>query len=325
VFKPLTWKVDDPAYLGNHWTIKNLLELKNARRVTIDGNFFENNWADAQIGIPIVFTARNQGGNAPWSTVQDVTFTNNIVRNTQGGVNILKTDSESNGAVTSRITISNNIFDKIGYFNAITLLRSPDSITITHNTVFKSGNIAVLDSAPGVPKGTGLVIRDNFFSEGDYGFFGSGIGEGTLALQAYYDSYAFERNNAAGRDGSLYPAGNTFVPTAAAGFVDYVNGNYRLLPSSPFKNAGSDGKDIGVDMDTLLAAQNALSLPGPVPTPTPNPVPTPTPTPTPAATPTPTPTPTPDPIATPTPTPTPTPTRSHRPRRQGKYPDLIDP
>src|SRR5678816_3181005 len=38
VFKPLSWKVGDPSYLGRHWAIKNLLELKNARRVTIDGN-----------------------------------------------------------------------------------------------------------------------------------------------------------------------------------------------------------------------------------------------------------------------------------------------
>src|ERR1700754_749940 len=62
LFKPLTWKVGDPSYLGRHWAIKNLLELKNARRVTINGNLFQNNWVDGQSGIPIVFTARNQGG-----------------------------------------------------------------------------------------------------------------------------------------------------------------------------------------------------------------------------------------------------------------------
>ena len=32
VFKPLSWKVGDPTYAGKHWTVKNLLELKNAKR-----------------------------------------------------------------------------------------------------------------------------------------------------------------------------------------------------------------------------------------------------------------------------------------------------
>jgi hypothetical protein len=31
--KPLTWKVDDPSYAGTHWSVKNLLELKNAAGV----------------------------------------------------------------------------------------------------------------------------------------------------------------------------------------------------------------------------------------------------------------------------------------------------
>ena len=39
-FKPLTWKKDDPSYGGKHWTVKNLFETKNARRVVIDGNLF---------------------------------------------------------------------------------------------------------------------------------------------------------------------------------------------------------------------------------------------------------------------------------------------
>ncbi|MBI2122939.1 MAG: hypothetical protein HYT96_02125, partial [Armatimonadetes bacterium] len=46
----------------------------------VDGNLFENNWQDAQGGTAILFTVRNQDGGAPWSVVQDVTFTNNIVR-----------------------------------------------------------------------------------------------------------------------------------------------------------------------------------------------------------------------------------------------------
>jgi hypothetical protein len=38
--------------------------------------------------------------------------------------------------------------------------------------------------------------------------------------------------------------------------VNYKNGNggdYHLQSSSPFKNAGTDGKDLGADMDALEA------------------------------------------------------------------------
>lgn len=273
--KRLTWKVDDPSYLGHHWAIKNLLELKNARRVTIDGNIFQNNWLDAQTGVPVVFTARNQDGNAPWSTVEYVLFTNNTVTNTQGGVTILKTSPESKGAVTSHITISNNLFDRIGAFNAIILLNAPNDVQITHNTVFKSGSIVTLDAEPGTPKGSGLVIRDNLFSEGGYGVFGSNIGEGTPALEGFYSSYVFTKNNVAGRESSLYPAGNSFVATAQVGFLDYAGGNYRLTSSSVFKNAATDGKDVGVDIDALLAAQSSNTPPPPNPNPTPTPAPSP--------------------------------------------------
>jgi hypothetical protein len=62
------------------WTVKNLFELKNAKNVVVDGNLLENNWTDAQTGYAVLFTVRNQDGSAPWSTVEAITFTNNIVR-----------------------------------------------------------------------------------------------------------------------------------------------------------------------------------------------------------------------------------------------------
>jgi hypothetical protein len=261
------------------------LELKNARRVTIDGNVFQNNWLDAQTGVAIVLTARNQDGNAPWSTVEDVLFTNNTVTNTQGGVNILRTDEDSKGAITSRVTIANNVFDKLGSAEAFVLLNGPNEIQFIHNTVFKGGNIITFDAGSGTPKGSGLVIRDNLFSEGGYGVFGSGVGEGASALAAFFSSYVFTKNNAAGREGFMYPAGNSFVMTSQVGFVDYAGGNYRLASGSPFRNAATDGRDLGADIDALLAAQG-LVTPTPVPTPTPSPTPAPIPAPTPAPAPT---------------------------------------
>ncbi len=56
VHRGLRWKPDDPSYEGTDWVVKNLLELKNARNVVIDGNLFEHNWADDQNGFAILFT-----------------------------------------------------------------------------------------------------------------------------------------------------------------------------------------------------------------------------------------------------------------------------
>src|SRR5207245_7659455 len=46
--KPLAWKAGGPAYEGTPWTVKNLFELKNARRVLVESNLFERNWVHAQ-------------------------------------------------------------------------------------------------------------------------------------------------------------------------------------------------------------------------------------------------------------------------------------
>ena len=72
---------------------RTLFELKNAQDVLVEGNVFENLWVADQTGYPIVFTPRNQGGRAPWAVVQRITFQNNLVRHTAGGVNILGTDN----------------------------------------------------------------------------------------------------------------------------------------------------------------------------------------------------------------------------------------
>ena len=73
------------AWRGTPWTVKNLLELKNARRVLIEGNQLENCWTAAQPGYAVLFTVRNSGGRAPWATIEDVTFRSNVVKHTRGG------------------------------------------------------------------------------------------------------------------------------------------------------------------------------------------------------------------------------------------------
>ena len=88
------------------------LELKNAQRVTVDGNLLENSWAAGQSGYAIVLTPRNSG-SAPWTRVQNVTFTNNIVRHVAGVVNIAGFDDSDPTQRTEHITFRNNLFDDV--------------------------------------------------------------------------------------------------------------------------------------------------------------------------------------------------------------------
>src|SRR4029079_19590158 len=73
VIKPASWR-------SQGWTVKNLIEVKNAQRMVIDSNLIENNWAAAQAGYAFMLTPRNQNGKAPWSVVQQITVTNNVVQ-----------------------------------------------------------------------------------------------------------------------------------------------------------------------------------------------------------------------------------------------------
>src|SRR4029077_3526512 len=103
ISKPVSWR-------GQAWTVKNLIELKNGQRITIDGNLIENNWAAAQIGYAILLTPRNQDGSAPWTVVQQVQFTNNIVRHVASVFNVLGNDNLNASRTTNAITIRNNLF-----------------------------------------------------------------------------------------------------------------------------------------------------------------------------------------------------------------------
>src|SRR5262249_37862108 len=85
ISKPVVWQWEG-------WTIKNLIELKNAQRVVIDSNLIENNWAAAQQGYAVVLTPRNQDGTAPWSVVQQIQITNNVVRHVSSVFNVLGND-----------------------------------------------------------------------------------------------------------------------------------------------------------------------------------------------------------------------------------------
>jgi Right handed beta helix region len=248
VVKPLSWKVGHPSYAGQHWTVKNLFELKNAKNVVIDGNVFENCWTDGQTGIPILFTVRNQEGTAPWSIVQNVTFTNNIVKGAEGGLNFLGSDNEKPSQRSSNAVIANNLFTDIR--GPFLTLNGFNNVSLVHNTHFQSGNIMILYGTP-VQQ---FVYRDNLTirNSKSYGVFGDATGEGAVALKKFAPDFVFKNNILALADASLYPKENQFPPSIErVGFVNFEKGDYRLTAASAYKKASSDGKSVGCDWDKL--------------------------------------------------------------------------
>jgi len=256
-FKPLSWKVDDPGYAGTHWSVKNLFELKNARRVLIEGNVFENDWTDAQTATAILFTVRNQDGTAPWSQIDHVTFRDNIVRHTGSGLSVLGYDNNFPSQQTNNVSIENDLLYDLngatwGGFGAFVLmLNGTADVAIDHNTVFQSQHVVIADSLPN----SGFVFTNNIAPHNLYGVFGSGRGSGNDSLNAYFPGSVFRRNVIPGAPAASYPVDNFYPATLNdVGFADLPGGDYRLAPSSSYKSAGTDGRDVGADIDAVEAA-----------------------------------------------------------------------
>ena len=278
-FKPLTWKSDDRSYAGINWSVKNLFELKNAQRVLADGNLFENNWVAAQNGFAILFTPRNQDGAAPWSVVQDVTFTHNIVRHSASAIVTHGTDTiHTITQQTTRILVKDNVFDDIGTAQwgrwtypgtGFLFYTGAANVTIDHNTLFNTGPAVYGD----ISANSGFVYRNNIspynIGTADYELCCSGVidnidgiggrdttGNANLTLSTYFPGAVFARNVlAGGASSSNWPVDNFFPATLdAVGFVNPTGGDYHLSTTSLYKNAGTDGKDLGADIDALDAA-----------------------------------------------------------------------
>jgi hypothetical protein len=260
--KPLAWKKGDPEYAGTPWTVKNLLELKNARRVVIEGNRLEQNWVDAQSGFAVLFTVRNQEGTAPWSVVEDVTFHDNVVSHTTAAVNILARDDNAPSGSARGLSVLNNLFDDVGgerwggSGRLFQILDGAADVLIAHNTAFHTGNLMTVSGRPN----PGFVFRDNLVFQNEYGLIGDGTAPGSPTLQAYFPGAVFRRNVIVGATASSYPDDN-FFPRAVGlvGFVNRLAGDYRLSPSSPYRAAATDGKDVGVDLGEIATVSEAAA------------------------------------------------------------------
>jgi cellulose synthase/poly-beta-1,6-N-acetylglucosamine synthase-like glycosyltransferase len=258
--KPLRWKKGDPGYEGTDWAVKNLFELKNARRVLVEGNVLEYNWPHAQNGFAILFTVRNQDGGAPWSVIEDVIFVNNIVRHVAGGINMLGRDDIQQSQQTSRISISNNLFVDVGgeWGNGrlFQLLDGTHGVTIDHNTALQTGSLLFGgDHAPH----TGFVFQNNIAPHNEHGISGSGTSPGTQTLARYFPRAVVRGNVIIGGSDGQYPTGNTFARSAEdAGIAALRSEDLATFTARPAR-PGRAGAVAGADLVELQKAVEGVA------------------------------------------------------------------
>jgi hypothetical protein len=290
MFKPLTWMKGQPGYVGgpngNPFIVKNLFELKNAQRVLLEGNIMEGSWGGfSQAGFGILLTPKNQsGGLCPICQVTDVTIRYNSIRHVGGGLQIANALADDLGAPLDgqRYSIHDIVVDDIdgvkyggqGEFAQVSVSAGApllQNIHINHITAFPSHMLFVIGAmvATTTPM-KNFVFTNSIVNAGAAPVWSTGGGVTNCAFHdialttfnACFSSSAFTANAIIGTSSkymaATWPSGNYF-PTSAMNveFVNYnggIGGDYHLQASSPYKNKGTDGKDLGADIDAVNSA-----------------------------------------------------------------------
>lgn len=261
-FKNPDWRGDSPDK-----QVKFIFELKNAQNFTIQYNIFENNWAEAENGRGIHFSNRNQDGSAPWSTVRDITFRYNIVKNVAAAMSFLLNDPDQTSLTQENFDINNNLFVVSGtaqggpgtliLFGGGNSSALADNYSFDHNTFINldggSGNRLIdADGTAGQQMLTTLSLTNNLTSDAGRLAHDGTSGEGSLDSMAG-SSWVFT-GNVLRYTSTGAPAGNFFPANITAiGFENYAGGDYSLDSGSTYKGIASGGLDPGVNWAELLS------------------------------------------------------------------------
>lgn len=281
---------------NNPFVVKNLFELKNAQRVLFEANILEYSWGGfSQNGYAILLTPKNQWTGktsvCPICQVTDVTIRYSTVSHTGAGI---QTETALSGSglggealAGERFSIHDVTLDDINsskYVGTGTLFavlngwsqNVLNNVSINHITAFPdptSHFMTLLDLTTN-PQMSAFTFTNNLVTSGIYPMWSAGGGSTNCAvkdipitsLSTCFAVFSFSDNALIAVPSNYppndWPAGNYFpADTNAVQFVNYKNGiggDYHLLSSSPYKHAGSDGKDLGADIDAILAATSGV-------------------------------------------------------------------
>ena len=262
-------------------------------RVLVEANLMENNWGGfSQTGFSILLSpksqhTKNHGNVCPICQVSDVTIRYSHVSHAGAGIQLATSISGNGGdggpaLAGTRWSIHDMVLDDISsnYVGGGTLFEimngwpaNPlNTLTVNHITAFPdaAGHMIIMGNKAPNPSMYGFNFTNNIVATGRYPVWNAGGGDISCAyddspatsIAKCFTSYTFGNNALVATPQQFPPSswpGGNFFPTDgnAAGFTQYNQGNggnYQLLNNSPYKNAGTDGRDLGADIVGLNAA-----------------------------------------------------------------------
>jgi hypothetical protein len=180
-----------------------------------------------------------------------------VLRLSAAGINILGSDYIHPSQQTKRIVIKNNLFleiglEHLGYNGRLFQLTETEDVIIDHNTAFQTGSVI---TAYGVANAR-FVFTNNLMPHNEYGVVGDGTQSGPATIAQYFPGLSFKKNVIVGGRQWLGSIKKNFFPASLeeVGFVDLAQGDFRLSDFSPYKGAGTKGKDVGADIEEIIRA-----------------------------------------------------------------------
>ncbi len=293
LFKPLIWIPGAPGFIGGEnqkpFIVKNLFELKNAQRVLFEGNILEGSWGGfSQSGSAILLTPKNQNNACPLCRVNDITIRYCKIAHVGNGFWIGNSASDAGGLSSGgeRYSIHDVVIEdldgqKYNGHGAFMILISNDpvlkDVKLDHITALSARvflNIGIKNQ-----KIQNFSFTNNLVAADEKEITSTGGGAANCAfhpdmqgpagvLKNCVDSLTFTHNAIIGGYGN-WPAGNFFPKNVKA--VGLENGGhldeFRLCKAqgagcngpSRYASAGTDGKDIGADVERLDAALKGVT------------------------------------------------------------------
>ncbi|MCL5289261.1 MAG: IPT/TIG domain-containing protein [Acidobacteria bacterium] len=171
--------------------------------------------------------------------------------------------------------VHNNVAEDIsgsiwgGEGKLIQVVGPVDEMTFENNTLFHDGSgstpLLISFGGPGPAANPNrftqnFVFRNNIALRGT-GILGPGTGDGNSTLNFQLAApFVFLKNVVVAANSTIYPA-NNFYPVGPMpsniGFLNFnlgLGGDYRLSATSPYRNAGTNGKDIGARAGAVTTA-----------------------------------------------------------------------